>query len=590
MGKAHKKEVGAILHKSGALFRVWAPFANDVAVAGSFNNWSHTPLQAEGDGYWSVDFNGVLAGQEYKFVIHNNGRELYKNDPRSLQVTTSAGNSVIVDRTFDWEDDDFVPPSANKQVIYELHIGTFHRDDPSLPGTFNAAAEKLDYLKDLGINMIELMPIGSMSNDRGWGYSIDYIYAVESLYGGRLAFLEFVKAAHKNGIGVILDVVYNHFGPDGSMDIWQFDGWSQDNKGGIYFYNDWRSNTAWGDTRPDYGRQEVRDYILDNVQMWVQECHLDGIRVDSTVYIRNVYGHNNDPANDLPDGWRLLQDITSLTKKIKPSAIVIGEDVSGNEYITKDTGAGGAGFTAQWEVNFPRMIRDVLDAVDDSNRSLTYVGSALSRYYNADAYQRVIYSDSHDSAANGAARLSEEISPGHPTSSYAQRRSLLASAIVLTAPGIPMLLQGQEFLSGGTFNDWQALDWEQAEKFEGIVKAHSHLISLRKNEYKNSAGLAGLFFSVLHMNEDAKVLAYHRWDKGGPKDDIVVILNFANKTQKDYYINFPRDGKWTIRFNSDWKGYSPEFKNLDIEEIEVENYGGKISIAPYSAIILSQEE
>ncbi|MBX4199689.1 alpha amylase C-terminal domain-containing protein, partial [Candidatus Saccharibacteria bacterium] len=420
----------------------------------------------------------------------------------------------------------------------------------------------------------------------GWGYATDYIYAVESLYGGRREFLEFVKAAHRRGIGVILDVVYNHFGPGG--DLWQFDGWSQDGKGGIYFYNDWRSVTPWGETRPDFGREQVQQYILDNVKMWLQDCHLDGLRVDSTIYIRNVAGHNDDPANDLSDGWHMLQQITDMSRKIKSEAIVIAEDTSGNDYITKAVAGGGAGFSSQWEVNFPHLLRDVLDAADDANRSLSSISGGLSRAYNGDAFQRVIYSDSHDSDANGGARLSEEVSPGNPTSVYARKRSLLAAAIVLSVPGIPMLFQGQEFMEGGSFNDWQALDWANAEKFSGMVQAYKHLVALRKNQYGNTVGLTGHSFNILHLNDESKVLAYHRWDKGGSGDDVVVVLNFANRLLKDYSINFPRDGAWKVRFNSSWKGYSSDFKYQEVKDVNVENKSGAFSLAPYSVLILSQ--
>lgn len=590
MGKRYKKDVGVVVHKDRVTFRVWAPFAVSVDVTGAFNNWGRSPMLGEGDGYWVADIEGAMPGQEYKFVINTGQWENWKNDPRSLAVTTNFGNSVIVDDDFEWDDDGFEPKPLNEQVIYEMHVGTFNRPDPAVQGTFETAAEKLDYLADLGITTIELMPIGSMPNDRGWGYAVDYMYAVETLYGGRRAFMEFVNAAHKKGIAVVLDVVYNHFGPGGGLDLWQIDGWQQDNKGGIYFYNDWRSQTPWGDTRPDYGRQEVRQYILDNVKMWMHDCHLDGLRLDSTGFMRNVYGHNDDPANDIPEAWWLLQDITDLVRKIKPSALTIAEDLGCNEYVTKPRSEGGAGFWTQWEVAMPSVLRRALDAVDDSYRHLGELSAMLERRYSGDAFRRVIYSDSHDSAANdGASRLSEEISPGNPSSLYARRRSLLAAALVLTAPGVPMMLQGQEFLEGGSFNDWRALDWRRAEKLSGIVLANKHLIALRRNLYGNSRGLIGQSFTILHLDEESKILAYHRWDQGGPGDDVVVILNFANKVQKDYSIHFPRSGAWRVRFNSDWKGYSRDFKDTPADLVTVENDRASVTIAPYSALILSQD-
>jgi 1,4-alpha-glucan branching enzyme len=151
-----------------------------------------------------------------------------------------------------------------------------------------------------------------------------------------------------------------------------------------------------------------------------------------------------------------------------------------------------------------------------------------------------------------------------------------------------MIFQGQEFLQGGAFNDWQALDWTRAEKLEGIVLAHKHLIALRKNNHGNTKGLTGQCLNILHLNEESKVLAYHRWENGGTNDDVIVVINFANRGQKDYWLNFPRSGKWKILFNSNWKGYSPDFEDIgNAPEVNVEKDSGKVDLGPYSAIIMS---
>jgi 1,4-alpha-glucan branching enzyme len=149
--------------------------------------------------------------------------------------------------------------------------------------------------------VIEIMPAMEFAGGFSWGYNPANLFAIESDYGGPKAFKEFINAAHDSGIAVILDVVYNHFGPS-DLDIWQFDGWGEEGKGGIYFYNDWRAETPWGDGRPDYGREEVRQYVRDNVLMWLHDCRVDGVRWDMTAYIRNVYGNDNDPEHDIPGG------------------------------------------------------------------------------------------------------------------------------------------------------------------------------------------------------------------------------------------------------------------------------------------------
>lgn len=590
MSGTYKKDVGAIVHKDHVSFRVWAPFAQDVAVTGAFNNWSKTPMKNEGDGYWFASITEAKVGQEYKYVITSGDKELYRNDPRALHVVIDAGNSVIVDPDFEWSDHGFTPKPFNQQVLYELHIGTFNRPDPASQGTFQTAIEKLDYLADLGITTIELMPVCSMPMDHGWGYTADYLYAVESLYGGYRGLKEFVNAAHQKGLAVMLDVVYNHLGTGaGLSDLWQFDGWSENNAGGIYFYNDWRGKTPWGDTRFDYGRPEVRQFIVDNMRLWLKDCHIDGLRVDATNFIRNAFGNNDDPEHDIPDGWQLLQELTNEARKIRPSALLVAEDMGWNQYINKPTAEGGAGFSAQWEAWLPRRFVEVLESPDDSSRHLSALADALAHTYNGDVFHRVVYSDSHDSAANGSARLNERISPGHADDLYARRRLLIAAAVNLTSPGIPMLFEGEEFMQGGCFNDWQALDWDRTEAFSGITLAHKHLIALRKNQHGNSRGLTGQSFVVLHLNDDDKVLAYHRWDQGGPGDDIVVVCNFANRRHEQYDISFPRPGTWRVRFNSDWKGYSPDFTDSPIAEVQVEKGIGTITLAPYSVLILSQD-
>src|SRR5262249_46719083 len=146
-------------------------------------------------------------------------------------------------------------------------------------------------VRDLGFNAVQIMPSDEFPGTTSWGYNPSDIFAIEESYGGQDGLRRLVDAAHARGIAVFFDVVYNHFGPD-DLDLWRFDGWSQDGGGGIYFYNDWRRGTPWGDTRPDYGRGEVRQFLRDNVLHWLEACRLDGLRWDATGWIRNAYGRN----------------------------------------------------------------------------------------------------------------------------------------------------------------------------------------------------------------------------------------------------------------------------------------------------------
>jgi 1,4-alpha-glucan branching enzyme len=390
---------------------------------------------------------------------------------------------------------------------------------------------------------------------------------------------------------VILDVVYNHLGPS-DLDLWQFDGWSENGRGGIYFYNDNRAVTPWGETRPDYGRGEVRQYLLDNAIMWLEEYHVDGIRFDCTQFIRTVDGFD---VQELPDGWSLLQWINSQITQKFPGAITIAEDLQNNRWLTKEVGAGGAGFASQWDAMFVHPIRQAVITPQDEQRSLVAIRDAILYRYNDDAFDRVIYSESHDEVANGHARVPQEINPNDPKGWYAQKRSTLAAAMVFTSPGIPMLFQGQEFLEGGWFRDTVPVDWDQCAEFHGIVRLYRDLIGLRCNNEGFTRGLCGQFTQVYHLNDERKVIAFHRWDKGGISDDVVIVANFLHDVQDGYIIGFPAQGKWKLRFNSDWEGYNDDFQNNPSTDIIAEQgecdglpYHAGVSLGSYSVLIFSQ--
>lgn len=592
MSHSKKPYLGALVHDSGVDFGVWAPFAKKVSLLLTVEFDSlEIPMESSGDGYWFTEGVSAEAGQSYKYQITTkSGDILERNDPYARQLTDSDnGASVITVRDFEWEGTErFTPAPKEATVIYELHVGTFNKPDASTPGTFASAIEKLGYLKDLGVTHVELMPVTSMAASHGWGYAPNYIFSVENSYGGRRGMLEFVKACHEQGIAVILDVVYNHFFNE--TDLWRYDGWFENDRGGIYFYNDERGDTPWGG-RPDYGREEVRDFLLDNVKMWFTEYKIDGLRVDSTIFMRTTNGNNDDPSQAIPDAWSLMSEMTNLARKINPNAILIAEDNSSNAGLVTASNEGGAGFDSQWDVGFPHVIRESLGIGEDTGRPrLQNLEYMISHSYTGDAFDGVVYSDSHDTAANGSVRINEAVTPGNAESLSARQRVVLASTLTLTTPGIPMILQGQEFMQEGAFNDWKMLEWNKTEQFEGIVTAHKHLIDLRKNKYHNTAGLLGQYTSIIHHDDDNTVLAYHRKDKGGPGDDVVVIANLGENQLNDYKITLPESGQWQVRFNSSWKGYNVDFPEVAFGAAKANKKGlAAVSLAPLSVLILSRD-
>lgn len=595
--------MGAIPSEGGITFRVWAPHAEKIYVTGNFNGWSKTstPLMAEQNGCWSAEVAGAKVDDEYRYLIHTPVAwklpPISRIDPYARKVTNSAGNGIIYDpKAFDWGRDNFKMAPWNELVIYEMHVGTFNVKEHGHPGTFESAMEKFSYLQKLGITAIEVMPVMEFPGDFSLGYNPSQSFAIKSIYGGPDAFKKFVKVAHEHGIAVIVDVIYNHLGHS-DLDLWRFDGWSENELGGIYFYNDQRAQTPWGNTRPDYGRDEVRLYLRDNALMWFEECHIDGLRWDMIVYMNSIDGNGSNPANDIPDGWSLMQWINTEIQQRFPGKISIAEGMHRNNWVTKDVGAGGGGFSAQWDADFVHHVRQAVIVGDDSSRDLGAVSRAIEHRYGLDAFKRIIYTESHDEVANGRARLPEEIWPGKADSWYSRKRSTLAGALVLTSPGIPMIFEGQELLEDRWLQDKVPIDWSRAESERGILDMYRNLIALRRNLSGVTRGLCGQNIHLYHFDDGAKIIAFHRWDKQGPQDSVVVVVNMMNQIRDGYTIGFPRAGLWKTRFNSDSDHYGEDFSNHPSPDIEVheDNYdnlpcSGKIDIGPYTVIIYSQDK
>ncbi len=593
--------MGAIPLDGSTSFRVWAPNASKVSVVGEFNDWNGEahPLHREDNGLWACEVGGAKPGHQYQYDISNGDKRFRKNDAYAREIHAKTALSVIYADDYEWKSPPTVLSNWNDLVIYELHVGTFVPGPHNSQGRFEQVMGRLPYLKSLGVNALEIMPPMAFPGERSWGYSLTNPFAVEASYGGAEGLKRLVDAAHGQGIAIILDVVYNHFGPD-NLDLWQYDGWSENNKGGIYFYNDHRSWTPWGDNRPDYGRGEVRQYIRDNALFWLEEFHIDGLRFDSTLFIRNARGENNNVETDIPEGWSLFQWINEEVQRFFSGRLTIAEDLMQNPWLTKQVKDGGAGFGAQWDSAFVHPIRANVVKIEDRDRSMDEVAGAIKFRYNEDFIQRVIYSESHDEDANGKARIPQEIDPEDTAGYFARKRSTLAAGLVLTTPGIPMLFEGQEFLEDGWFRDDKALDWSKLKTFKGINRLYHDLIHLRRNLYGNTKGLEGPFVKVHHLNNQDKIIAFHRWAEGGVKDDVIVVASFTHRSlEEGYRIGLPREGNWLIRFNSDWKGYSPDFSDVSnpdgvvVAEKEKRDgceFSGIVSLPPYGLIILSQEE
>ena len=582
---------------TGVTFRVWAPNATSVTTPGAFNSWSTTatPLAEEQSnglptGVWSADVAGASPGQQYKYYITYNGSSNYKHDPRSRWVVNAGGgsgnNDIIYDPTaFNWNGDNFTNPPLNDLFVYELHIGTF--PSSTSPSRFVAATNKLDYLKNLGVNAVELMPIVEFGNGgNSWGYDPAQLFAVDNTqYGGPDGLKTFVQACHARGIAVLLDVVHNHYGPS-LLDMWNFDGWSGSNSvggGGIYFF---QSNfnlqiTPYGDTRPNFSSNQVASFISDNFTMWLSECHVDGFRWD-TVY---TLTHGND-NNYIPAAGNLVNAINAMIHTNYPGKISIAEDVY-NYW----------GFDSAWDTGYPYSFTPVLTNTLDASRDMYSVANAVQnnvRYGSTASLLRVAFLESHDVVGdlNGSThvRLLTAIDPVTPNSYRARKLSTLGAAVTLTAPGVPMIFQGQEMLENQQFNSGRNVDWSKTNTYSYIVQFYRDLISARRNLQGLTPGLEGDRCTMLAVDNINKLVAFNRWNSANPNQSTVVVGNFTTNILNNYTLTFPSAGNWYVQLNSDSTTYGPDYGNIGSSVVTASGSPatGNITIGSYSALILSQ--
>ncbi len=422
-------------------FRVWAPKAETVAV--KIGDRIEEMTGQEG-GWWQTDVEDAGAGTEYGFVL--DGAEPAVPDPRSnFQPHGVNGASRIIDHAaYSWKDAGWQAPPLSSAIIYELHVGTF-----TPQGTFEAVVEKLGYLKDLGVTHVELMPVNEFPGKHGWGYDGVDLFAPHAAYGDPDALKRLVDAAHAQGLAVIMDVVYNHFGPSGNY-VGKF---------GPYFTE--LHKTPWGDAvnLEDAGSHEVRRFFCDNALMWMRDYHIDGLRLDAvTAYMDRSAIHFME---------QLSAEVAALETETGRRHFLIAESDLNDPRVIKPREAGGYAMDAQWSDDFHHSLVTVLTGertgyyVDfgdfaDLAKSLEQ-GYVYDGHYSVyrernhgrpatglPAWRFLGYSQNHDQIGNRARgeRLEHLTTPTH---------AKIAAALTLTAPFIPMLFQGEEWAASSPF-------------------------------------------------------------------------------------------------------------------------------------------
>ena len=578
--------MGANLVANGAAFRAWAPNARAVYVIGEFNNRARTEaglLTRDASGHWRGFIPGVKDRHRYMFYVIGEGSEGPKRDPFARELETPyPGECVVRTTDFPWHDSEFVTPAFHEFVMYQLHVGTFFT--PNLPhkgGTFLDVARKLPYLAELGVTALQLLPIQEFQTSFSLGYNgTDYFspemdfavsdadlpryvaevnllldtkgaarYRTGELRGEMNQLKALVDLSHLYGLAVILDVVYNHAGGEfGDQSLYFFDRQSQShgNHNSLYFTDKGHA----GGLVFDYAKPEVRDFLIQNAKFFLDEYRVDGVRYDQVSVI------DHDGA---PHGWRFCQDLTSTLHAHQPSALHHAEYWNVNPAVVRRVPE-GAGFDTTLTDGLRIALRNVIGhASAPGNRPLDMTGLAHSLWPAgfSEQWRFVQGPENHDIVYRGRElRLSRLADPSNPRSWYGRSRARVATGLSLTAPGIPMLFMGQEFLEDKQWADdfvshqnlllhWAGLDQGDKQMLDH-VRLVRELLDLRCR----SLGLRGQGFRVVHVHDQNRILAFHRWVEG-QGHDVMVIAHLAPFHRFGYRIGFPTGGNWREAFNSD---------------------------------------
>jgi maltooligosyltrehalose trehalohydrolase len=490
-------------------FTVWAPNADRVAVA--IGDARYPMNGPDEKGHWSVSVEEAGPGTDYRFVLADDPKPY--PDPRSQwQPNGVHGASRVYDQSaFRWSDSEWNAQPLDRAVIYELHVGTFTAE-----GTFDAAIERLDYLFELGVTHLELMPVAAFPGSYGWGYDGASLFAVTDVYGGPDGLKRLVDACHKRGLAVLLDVVYNHFGPVGNYS----------GKFGPYMTG--RHRTPWGDAVnfEDARSDEVRRFFCDNALMWMRDCHMDGLRLDAVhEFVDRSAAHFLE---------QLSTEVGELSESLGRRLVLIAESDLNDPRIVTPREDGGYGMDAQWSDDFHHSLFAVLNDGGDGKgyyvdfgsfenlaKSLTEVfvyDGVYSRYRlrnhgrpveNLSAHRFVGFIQNHDQVGNRAIgdRLEQIVGID---------RAKVAAGILLTAPPIPMLFEGEEFAASSAFQYFA--DHEDPEMAKSVKAGRQAEFAgfgwnpeeIPDPESRETFERSKLKWDEVHAGEHAEMLEWYR--------------------------------------------------------------------------------
>ncbi len=552
--------MGCHFADGGAVFRVWAPKAESVSVVGDFNFWNEQdlPMQKISDGVWEAFSVYAQPGGAYKYcVTGQNGRKVYKTDPYGTRCKALPDTSSVLEPpdSFVWHDGAYRAHRKKQNAlnrplnIYEVHAGSWKRHaDGSAYSWDDLTAELIPYVKDMGYTHIELLPIMEYPYDPSWGYQVTCYYAPTHRYGTPEQLMRFVDECHRQSLGVILDWVPAHF-PKDENGLYEFDGAC------CYELSDPMMNEHpdWTTRIFDYGKPEVRSFLVSNACYWLERFHVDGIRVDAVAsmlyldYNRQVYKPNRFGGKENLEAIEFLRELNNAAFRVNPAVMMIAEESTAFPLVTKPDYVGGLGFLFKWNMGWMNdMLRymslDPLYRKGDHNAltfSMTYAFS-----------ENFVLPLSHDEVVHGKCSLIGKM-PGNYDDKFANLRVFYAYQ--MAHPGKKLNFMGNELAQFIEWNytqglDWVLLDYDRHRQMQAFVRELNHFYLEHPQLWENDSDWDG-FQWIDCDDRDRSIVTFRRISRSGK--ELVVICNFCPVVRERYRVGLPKAGWYVPVLNTD---------------------------------------